>query len=122
MIDARVKVGDLDKENATLLVERNVEKTAQGYHWRSDPRLRLPSALYLTPGQSSAFSNNLDMPVLLIYGEDGFIKKYPALKKVVSGLKHEIKTTKLAGGHHLHMQHPNATREAICAFYQQLTS
>jgi len=119
LVKARSTVGDLDEENVILLVERNTEKTDKGYRWRSDPRLRLPSPLYFTPEQSTAFINKLEAPVLLLYGKDGFIHKYPALKEVVTRLNHVISTTELEGGHHLHMQHPDAVREAIMDFYKR---
>ncbi len=108
----------IDNDNAALLVKRNIGATAKGYSWRSDPRLRLASALYLTPGQSRAFLDNLNMPVLLLYGEDGFIKKYPAYKELISTLKTSVKTSELPGGHHLHMQYPELVREASKGFYQ----
>ncbi len=118
LIDARVKVGDLDEENVTLLIKRNTIKTSDGYYWRSDPRLRLPSALYLTPAQSGSFLSQLHMPVLLLYGKDGFINKYPMLNEIISRLPDNFTISEVEGGHHLHMQHPVAIRKAITDFFQ----
>ena len=94
-------------------------KTDLGYHWRSDPRLRLPSALYLTPKQAQTFNNILTMPVLLLYGKNGFVYKYPVLKDRISDCKH-FKIQELDGGHHLHMEYPQQVSDAICAFMKQL--
>jgi len=115
IIHARAKVSDLDEQNVALLVERNMRSTNQGYHWRSDPRLRLPTALYLTPKQAQAFNKNLSMPTILLYGKNGFVHKYPAVKERIADYK-QLQIRELDGGHHLHMQYPEQVIETIVPF------
>ena len=112
MIQARKKGTELSEKNVTLLINRNMRETDNGYQWRSDPRLRLPSQMMLTSSQSQAFIENLTMPVVLLYGEDGFVKKYPILSRAVSKHDHIIKIA-LKGGHHLHMEFPEQIRSEI---------
>ena len=115
IINARAKISELDEVNVKLLVERNMRQTNQGYHWRSDPRLRLPSLLYLTPKQAQAFNNNLTMPTTLLYGKQGFIHKYSFMKDRMNDCKQVI-LKELDGGHHLHMEHPEQVIEALTEF------
>ena len=115
IIRARKYGSDLSEDSVKLLIERNMEQSEEGYSWRSDPRVRLPSYLKLTPEQSQAFINKLSMPVLLLYGKDGFVQKYPAINKMVSMLQH-IETKELKGGHHMHMEYPKAVIEAVIDF------
>ncbi len=119
IINARAKVSELDEENVKLLVERNMRKTEQGYHWRSDPRLRLPSSLYLTPKQVQAFNKNLTMPVTLLYGKQGFIHKYLFMKERIHDCQ-QIILKELDGGHHLHMEHPEQVIKALSEFINKV--
>jgi len=115
IISARAKINELDEDNVRLLVERSMVKTKLGYHWRSDPRLRLPSALYLTPGQATAFNQKLTMPKILLYGKEGYIHKYPFIKDRIAECS-ELETCELTGGHHLHMQYPAQVIDALLPF------
>ncbi|RLA04731.1 MAG: alpha/beta hydrolase [Gammaproteobacteria bacterium] len=112
VIKARIQDTDLSRDNVALLVERNMKKTAKGYRWRSDPRLRLPSAIRLSFNQIQAFINNLSMPVLLIYGDHGFIEKYPQFSGMVKAYSH-VDAVQLSGGHHLHMEYPEAVAKIL---------
>jgi len=115
VLKARKQGSDLSDESVRLLVERNMEETAEGHSWRSDPRVRLPSYLRLTPEQSQAFIEKLSMPVLLLYGKNGFVQKHPAFNKMVFMYQH-INTKELDGGHHLHMQYPQQVIDSVIEF------
>jgi pimeloyl-ACP methyl ester carboxylesterase len=115
VLKARKFGTDLSEESVKLLIHRNMQESEQGFSWRTDARARLPSYLRLTPEQSQAFVNNLSMPVLLLYGREGFVQKYPAFKAKLKELK-EIETKELDGGHHLHMQYPEAVIDSIIEF------
>ena len=115
VFQARKQGTELSEKNVAMLVGRNMKSTDKGYQWRSDPRLRLPSQMMLTPGQSEAFIKNLSMPVVLLYGEEGFVKKYPQLSNAVNKY-HHISKISLKGGHHLHMEHPVLVRNEIIRF------
>ena len=53
LVERRRLVGGIDDEGARLLVTRNSQRGANGYYWRSDPRLRLPAPLYLDGGRQN---------------------------------------------------------------------
>jgi pimeloyl-ACP methyl ester carboxylesterase len=118
-IDAIVKMraehNQLPGSLARLLVERNMQQVEQGFVWRSDPRLRIPSALYMTQAQVEAFVANIKVPTLIIYATDGPWENYPVLGDRVELV--ENKTLEpLQGGHHLHMTNPDNVRDRIIEF------
>jgi pimeloyl-ACP methyl ester carboxylesterase len=114
-VNARVQVSDLSFEQAKLLVERGIIEEKNGFIWRSDSRLRNSSAYRLTLGQAQQFIQDISIPVQLIYGDKG-------LSFVQSGLKEfaplfsQFSSHKLTGGHHFHMENPEATSRQILEF------
>jgi pimeloyl-ACP methyl ester carboxylesterase len=114
-VNARVQVSDLSFEQAKLLVERGIIEEKNGFIWRSDSRLRNSSAYRLTLGQAKQFIQDISIPVHLIYGDKG-------LSFVQSGLKEfaplfsQFSSHKLTGGHHFHMENPEATSRQILEF------
>jgi pimeloyl-ACP methyl ester carboxylesterase len=114
-VNARVQVSDLSFEQAKLLVERGIIEEKNGFIWRSDSRLRNSSAYRLTLGQAKQFIQDISIPVHLIYGDKG-------LSFVQSGLKEfaplfsQFSSQKLPGGHHFHMENPEATSKQILEF------
>ncbi|WDE13659.1 alpha/beta fold hydrolase [Thalassomonas haliotis] len=114
-INARVSVSDLRYQDAALIVKRGLKKTGDGYTWRADSRLRMISPYRLTLGQAEQLISDIDVPVQLIYGEQG-------MDFVASGIKHfgpmfkDFTSYALPGGHHVHMEQPQQTAEKILAF------
>jgi pimeloyl-ACP methyl ester carboxylesterase len=114
-VNARVQVSDLSFEQAKLLVERGIIEEKNGFIWRSDSRLRNSSAYRITLGQAKQFIQDISIPVHLIYGDKG-------LSFVQSGLKEfaplfsQFSSHKLPGGHHFHMENPEATSKQILEF------
>jgi pimeloyl-ACP methyl ester carboxylesterase len=115
VLKARKFGTDLSDESVKLLIDRNMKEIEQGYCWRTDARVRLPSYLRLTPDQAQAFINNLSMPVLFLYGREGFVQKYAEFNEMIKKFKH-IQTKELDGGHHLHMQYPEEVIDAVIEF------
>lgn len=114
-IKARVKVSDLNYQDAKLLVERGTKQLVQGFVWRSDTRLTTKSPLRLSLAQAEQIVANINAPVQLIFGDKGMelvklgIERYQNLFK-------SFNSTRLAGGHHVHMEQKNATAALIKYF------
>lgn len=114
-INARVSVSDLSYHDASLLVKRGLKKVDDGYQWCSDSRLRMISPYRLTLSQAEQLIRDIDVPVQLIYGEQG-------MDMVASGIKHfgplfsDFSSYSLPGGHHVHMEQPAQTAKLILAF------
>jgi pimeloyl-ACP methyl ester carboxylesterase len=114
-IEARMNVSDLHYASAKLLVERGIIAHEQGLSWRSDNRLRARSPLKLTLAQAEQIISTIKTPVQVIHGDNGF-------DMVKSGIKHyqgfftQLEIHTLTGGHHVHMEQPQATAALIKQF------
>ncbi|MCG8536355.1 MAG: alpha/beta hydrolase, partial [Pseudomonadales bacterium] len=68
-IAARMQaLGGISEEASTTLCSRGLTETEGGYTWRSDPRVKMNSAIRLTDDMIDSYLKNLTMPVLLISG------------------------------------------------------
>jgi len=114
-INARVSVSDLNYEKAALIVRRGLVKFEDHFIWRADSRLRTTSPYRLTLSQAEQFIRDIKTPVQLIYGNKG----HDMVKK---GVKHfaplfeQFLCHELKGGHHVHMEQPEATVQLINEF------
>ncbi|RYZ99951.1 MAG: alpha/beta fold hydrolase [Moraxellaceae bacterium] len=89
---------------AKALTERGLRKVDGGYHWSTDQRLLVPSAIKLLPEQMSAFVTRIACPIKLILADKGMPTLFPSYVDSVKAYSH-ITVTHLPGGHHLHMEH-----------------
>lgn len=115
---ARSPISD---DAARLLCQRGSQQRDGRWHWRHDPRLLLDSPFYLDEAQIRAILAAMAVPALLLQAEQGLLACRPqALERValVPGLVHRT----LPGGHHLHMESPEACATAIGAFIEGKTS
>ncbi len=102
----------ISTEAARILCERGAEQCDGRWHWRHDPRLLLDSPFYLDEAQIRAILAELATPTLLIQGDRGLLASRPrALERIalVKGLGYRI----LPGGHHIHMESPQAIADFI---------
>jgi pimeloyl-ACP methyl ester carboxylesterase len=116
-IKARVMVSDLEFEQAKLIVERGLVEETEGYRWRSDPRLRNVSPYRFTSKQAQQFIQDIKCPVKLIYASNGIAKQGI---KTFGHLFQNFSSVELKGGHHVHMEMPQATTELIKKFVAEL--
>ena len=107
-IEARTRNSDLPRAGAELLAERGLEAVDGGWQWRHDLRLTWPSTQRYTEPQVLDLIGHIECPVTCILAAPrsrvvpaGLIERRAA---AVPGLKlHEVE-----GGHHVHMQAPQA--------------
>lgn len=114
---ARCKVADITPQAARLICERQLEKRAGRWQWRSDPRLRDLSPLRMSEGQARALMAAICCPVLLIQGAQGFA----ALEnqwQVRQDAFQQIERVILGGNHHFHMENSADTAVCIVKFCQ----
>jgi pimeloyl-ACP methyl ester carboxylesterase len=105
LIDARMGAGDLERASANLLVARNVRSVDDGVEWRTDPRLRWPSPLYMSEDQVMAFLSALIVPSLLIIASAGVLAGRATTAPRIAAI-HDLRVQRLPGRHHLHMDDP----------------
>lgn len=111
----RAAVGDVPEALLAPIVERNLQAVSGGYSWRSDARLRWPTLLRMSPAQVGAFFASLRAPLLLVQGDRGMSQITPAVAqhaRLLPRFVHHL----LAGGHHVHLEQPQAVADAVQAF------
>lgn len=98
-VNARLKGGlPLSAKAARVLVARALIKTDEGFSWRNDARVKLPSLFRMSEGQALAFLKKTTAPVCLLLDEElNFADQ--ARQSAVSYLETHL----CKGGHHLHM-------------------
>ncbi len=115
----------ISQEAAHMILKRNMTKTNQGgqegYIWNSDPRLNIPSPLFLTERQICAFIKNIQADSLLLLAKQKLFPQY--FKKMKPRIKclSKVKVHKnLAGGHHLHIEEAQIVSELIASWLRGL--
>jgi pimeloyl-ACP methyl ester carboxylesterase len=98
-------------EAAELLAQRGLMPVPGGYTWRSDSRLTLPSAVRITRQQAMAFVAAIRCPTHLVVACEGLLARNHEL---LDGLAMEV--TRLAGGHHLHLNDDAGARSVADCF------
>lgn len=102
MIKARANgLVKLSLQASEVLVKRNAKRVEDGYVWRTDKRLRLPSGMRLTEPQIASFLDKITAPVQLVLGEQGMFS-LNALQPRIQRLK-QINVQRIEGGHHMHL-------------------
>jgi len=122
MISLRQRNGfPLSEAAARQLVLRNAETGTDGcWHWRTDPRHKLPSLMMLTPEQQEACHRAICVPVELALAEQGLVLAYPDYAERLLALPH-INWALYEGGHHLHMEGAQSILgSAYNKFFQRL--
>lgn len=101
-ITSREQAG-LERAAAGLIALRNLRPVDEGFTWTTDPRLRGPSAVKMTPAQITTVLSSLEMPTLLMMAENGMRRQRDALS-LAKGAAPNLVQEWVAGGHHFHME------------------
>lgn len=116
---ARAANGDLGEAEAQLLAERGLVETDGGFSWSHDQRLTWPSPHRYTEPQVLELLAAIEAPVLNIYAEPASgILAGAALERRLAALRQQ-RLFAHPGGHHLHMQYPDALAPVIKEFFHE---
>ena len=119
-IASRLRANTMKTESAKLIVERQLEKSANGYQWSFDRKLRVASAHYYTEPQVETILAAIPCPVQCILADQGYMLKH---KHTDSRLQHinNLRLQTLPGHHHLHMDTPETVADSINEFLSTLS-
>jgi pimeloyl-ACP methyl ester carboxylesterase len=112
-VEARSMVSGLPAEMARPIVERGLLETEGGWRWRSDPRLTRPSAVRLAETQVHALLRGITAPSHLLLAQPATPYLPSAPMQARADCVANIAVSHLAGGHHLHLEHPQAVADWI---------
>ncbi len=115
-IKARQEATPIEANIIRPMVERGLCQTTQGYHWRTDKRLRLRSFFRMAEEQILEFLAATQVPAQLIIAEPKtYALQYPMVEDRLAALN-PTQFDQLPGDHHLHMGQAKPVAEAILAF------
>lgn len=112
-ISARTLASGLPVEQARPIVERGLVEEAGGWRWRSDPRLTRPSPLRLAETQIRALLAGIEAPTALLLATPATSYLPATLMRERAACVPRITTDHMAGGHHLHLEQPDAVADWV---------
>ena len=103
----------LSMASARLLVERGLRTVDGGFEWSSDPRLTLTSAIRFSEAQVCVYLAGIRCPVRLVVADPPmpFVDTAHMLER--TRVVPDLRLTRLAGSHHLHMELPGEVAVAL---------
>jgi len=114
-ISARTLASGLRADLARPIVERGLAQADGGYRWRSDPRLTRPSAARLAESQIRALLAGIEAPTALLLSNPATPYLPSAMMQERAALLPRIAVAHMDGGHHLHLEHPQAVASWLLA-------
>lgn len=112
---ARSLVSDLSATLAQPIAERGLVETDGGWRWRSDPRLTRPSAVRMAETQAHALLRGIAAPTSLLLAQPATPYLPGAMMQARAACVAGIAVSHMDGGHHLHLEHPQAVADWIDA-------
>lgn len=92
----------LSREAATMLIDRSMKHTGEGYVWRTDPRLRHPSMIMMDELQVEACLGKVVTPTRFLQAEKGLLVSRPELASRTNAIAN-LDLVAVPGGHHCHL-------------------
>ncbi|KGM53302.1 hydrolase [Lysobacter arseniciresistens ZS79] len=122
-VEARLATGGIEPAAARLLVERGVAPARfdddrggslpAGCTWRSDPRLTRPTAIRMSEDQVRDLLGAIECPTRVVYANPAQPYFPESLRRARFACLRHGELVVLDGGHHLHMEQPEAVARAI---------
>jgi pimeloyl-ACP methyl ester carboxylesterase len=114
-ISARTLASGLRADLARPIVERGLIAVDHGWRWRSDSRLTRPSPVRLAESQIRALLSGIEAPTSLLLANPVTPYLPAALMQARAACVSRITVTQMEGGHHLHLEHPDAVATWLMA-------
>lgn len=105
---ARAIASGLRADLARPIVERALLEITDGWHWRSDPRLNRATPLRMAESQVRALLAGIRAPTALLLAAPHAPYLPPRLLAERAQCVDDIVVTHMQGGHHLHVELPEA--------------
>ena len=115
-VDARLAASNMSRAAARLIVERNLRAVTGGFVWRSDPRLMLPTHIRTDEAFVRSWIRGIEAPTLVIAADPSPPYFTPEVRARRLAELRDGRVAVIAGGHHLHMEQPDAVAEVLREF------
>ncbi|WP_114239630.1 alpha/beta fold hydrolase [Dyella sp. C9] len=107
-ISARTMASGLPAEQARPIVERGLRQHEDGWRWRSDARLNRPSVLRAAESQVLSLLHGIEAPTALLLAHPDTPYLPSPMMQARAACVRDITVKHMDGGHHLHLEHPDA--------------
>jgi pimeloyl-ACP methyl ester carboxylesterase len=115
-VDLRMAASQMSRDAACLIVARNLRPVADGFVWRSDPRLTLPTHVRTDESFIRSWIRAIEAPTLVVAADPAPPYFTPeARDQRIAELRHG-RVEVIAGGHHLHMEQAELVAAVVVPF------
>jgi len=115
---ARQLKNPMSDDAALLLARRALREDADGWRWRTDPAAMWDSPYWMTEEQSSEILRGIKCPVFAAV-TPGLASYLGARLEIRIDALADLTLVRLPGGHHLHMDDPDAIAGPLRAFLER---
>ncbi|MDR9827383.1 alpha/beta hydrolase [Vibrio sp. FNV 38] len=112
----RSRVNEINPELIMPVVKRGTVVKSERWYWSHDPRLLSDSIYRMSPEHSLAIAKSVQCPWQVVLGKDG----YADLSAQAHDCLNEDQISMIQGGHHCHMQQPQAIAEIILGLVNKI--
>ena len=113
MLAIRVKASGLSESASHILASRSIHQNEQGFFWRSDGRLKYPSAIKMTKEMVFAMIAEVTAPTTLILADKGF-GRMPELDEQIKAYQQSVCVHHVKGSHHWHLEGDLSLCQKLC--------
>lgn len=114
--ETRAKRGYLSLEHSHKLCERGMYEQDGALYWRHDKRLLAPSPLHMTEAQVLSCLSTITAKSMLCSANNGYSFSEKDMQARIKAVKN-ITVIQLEGGHHIHMEKPDAVGPLLANFF-----
>lgn len=114
-VAARMMANDLSDAAARAIVARGVQQVEGGYVWSSDPRLTLASPQRYGEEQVRAMLRGIHARTRLVLADPPTSYLPAEMMDARAACVADIRVTRIAGHHHLHLENAAAVADALLA-------
>ncbi len=118
-VETRLAAAKMSQRAAELIIERQLKPVEGGWQWSFDPKQRMASSVYLSEDQVTALLESLSLSTLVVLAEDGYLASRTETSSRLAKIPRLVQVT-VPGNHHMHMDDPLPTANALCDFLTQV--
>jgi pimeloyl-ACP methyl ester carboxylesterase len=115
-VSARLAASQMTRDTARLIVQRNLQTVTNGYIWRSDARLMLPTHVRTDEQFVRSWIQAIEAQTLVIAADPAQIYFSPEQRSARLALLKHSHLHVIEGGHHVHMEKPDEVAKMIIDF------
>lgn len=117
LVDRRLEAGDISRKGVEALLGRGTVRKGEGAVVLSDGRLKQRSPLYMSQRKVVSLLAGIQVPALLVIARQGLIADRATTAERIAAIPDLTQET-VAGGHHVHLDDPDAVAPVIGRFLE----